>query len=178
MPLFRLSPERRGMAASTLTRGQMDAGEGTWIPAFAGMTGGMAASTPTCGQTDAGEGTWIPAFAGKTEVMMYSVPCGNWRANGHLGGDVDSGFRRKDGGWRRLRQLAGIRTPGGDVDSGESRKDGRETPEWLVFTWRPSDSPRRAVLCAYMGAESCGPSDSYTWATRSTVSSSKALPAI
>ena len=122
MPSFRLSPERRGVAASTPTRGQMDAGEGTWIPAFAGKTGGGG---------------------------LYT----NSRANGRRGGDVDSGFRRKDGGWRRLHQLAGKRTPGrtwipafagktggggvygnwranghrglgGDVDSGFRRKDG------------------------------------------------------
>ena len=73
---FRLSPERRRGGPS---------GRVTWIPAFAGKTGGVAAYMPTCGQTDAGEGTWIPAFAGRR----------SWR---HRGGDVDSGFRRKDGG--------------------------------------------------------------------------------
>ena len=37
---------------------------------------------------------------------------------------MDSGFRRKDGGWRRQRQLAGNGRRGGDVDSGFRRKDG------------------------------------------------------
>ena len=208
----------------------------TWIPAFAGKTGGVA-STPTRGQTDAGRVTWVPAFAGKTGV-------------GHPGGDVDSGFRRKDGrGGGIYANLRANGRRGGDVDSGFRRKTElaasgrgrgfRLSPErrgWAVgegtwipaFTgktgvaastptrgqtdagegtwipafagktgvaasgrgrgfglsperrkgWRPSDSLRRAVLWSYIGAESCGPSDSYTWATRSTVSSSKALPAI
>ena len=188
------------MAASTPTCGPTDAGEGTWIPAFAGKTGGggvyanwratdaeegtwipafagktgVAASTLTRGQMDAGEGTWIPAFAGKTGGGgVYA----NLRANGRRGG---RGFRLSP----ERREVAASTPTGGQMDAGEGtwipgfrRKDGRETPG-LVFTWRPSDSLRGAVLCAYIGAESCGPSDSYTWATRSTVSSSKALPAI
>ena len=137
---FRLSPERRvgsggvygNWRAYGRPGGDVDSG-------FRRKDGwGVAVSMATGGHTDAGEGTWIPAFAGKTggEGGVY----GNWRAYGRPGGDVDSGFRRKDGvgpsgrrrrglrlsperreWWRRLRQPAGLETPGGDVDSGFRR---------------------------------------------------------
>ena len=138
------------------TRGYSAIGEGTWIPAFAGKTGGgwrhlwrlvgrwapgggrgfrllperRVGSGGVYGNWRAWrhrEGTWVPAFAGKTEL-------------GHLGGDVGSGFRWKDGNgggvygnWRAWRHREGTWIPpfarktelrhrrGDDVDSGFRR---------------------------------------------------------
>ena len=71
---FRLSPERRGWRRLRRLTGQTDAGEGTWIPAFAGKTGVAASGrgrgfrlSPERRGWAIREGTWIRAFAGKTE---------------------------------------------------------------------------------------------------------------
>ena len=79
------------------------------------------AFTPTRGHMDIGEGTWVPAFAGKT-VGGGGVVYGNWRAYGYRE-DVGFGFRRTGGrgggvygNWRAYGRR------GGDVGSGFRRK--------------------------------------------------------
>ena len=95
-----------GVAVSMATGGHTDAGEGTWIPAFAGKTelgsGGVYGNWRAWRNR---EGTWVPAFAGKTEL-------------GHRGGDMGSGFRWKDGNgggvygnWRAWRHREGTWIP-------------------------------------------------------------------
>ena len=108
----------------------------------AGVTGGGSRNDGSGGGVDGNsraydhrEKTWVPAFAGKTEGGRSD---GRWRCRWQLagkrtpGGDVGSGFRRKDG-----RRAAGVTGGGGvygnsrayghrgrDVDSGLRRKDG------------------------------------------------------
>ena len=108
----------------------------------AGVTGGGSRNDGSGGGVDGNsraydhrEETWVPAFAGKTEGGRSD---GRWRCRWQLagkrtpGGDVGSGFRRKDG-----RRAAGVTGGGGvygnsrayghrgrDVDSGLRRKDG------------------------------------------------------
>ena len=139
------------------TGGHTDAGEGTWIPAFAGNSTGWTGGEwrdlwELAGIRTPGRGRGF-RLSPERRVGSGGV-YGNWRAYGRRRGDVDSGFRRKDGlGVAGLWQLAGIRTPGrgrgfrllperrvgsggvygnwraygrrgGDVDSGFRRKDG------------------------------------------------------
>ena len=174
---FRLSPERRAWwRCLRQLVGNRTLGA-AWIPAFAGKTGVVAVSPATRGQTDTGgrrgfrlsperrvgrrrlrrlvgirtlRGDVDSGFRRKDGrgggVYGNSWATGHWGRRGFrlsperrawwrclrqlvgkrtLGGDVDSGFRRKDGlGWRHLGRLVGIRTLGGDVDSGFRRRDG------------------------------------------------------
>ena len=63
--------DRWGVAVSMATGGHTDAGEGTWIPAFAGKTGGAIR-----------EAIWVRAFAGKTGVVAVSMATGGPRDTG------------------------------------------------------------------------------------------------
>ena len=174
MPSFRLSPERRGVAASTPTRGQMDAGEGTWIPAFAGKTGGgglytnlrangrrggrgfrlsperrgVAASTATGGQTDARKGTWIPAFAGKTGGGgVY----GNWRANGHLGATWIPAFAGKTGVMMYSVPCANLRANGHRGGRGFRLSPERPGGGGVYANWRATDTEEGTWIPAFAG---------------------------
>ena len=180
---FRLSPERRVGSGGVYGNWRVFGHRGRDVDSgFRRKDGwGVAVSMGTGGHTDAGEGTWIPAFAGKTggewrclwELAGIRTPgrgrgfrllperrvgsggvYGNWRAYGRRGGDVDSGFRRKDGvgpsgrrrrglrlsperreWWRRLRQPAGLETPEGTwipAFAGKTELGHREATTWVA----------------------------------------------
>ena len=144
---FRLSPERRVGSGGVYGNWRVFGHRGRDVDSgFRRKDGwGVAVSMGTGGHTDAGEGTWIPAFAGKTggewrclwQLAGIRTPgrgrgfrllperrvgsggvYGNWRAYGRRGGDVDSGFRRKDGvgpSGRRRRGGFRERRSGGGV---------------------------------------------------------------
>ena len=122
---FRLLPERRvgsgGVYGNWRAYG---AGEGTWIPAFAGKTGGEWRDLwELVGIRPSGKGRGF-RLSPERRVGNGGTYGSSW-VFGHRGGDVDSGFCRKDGVGPSGRRRRGLRLS-------------LERREWWLCLWQPA----------------------------------------